>query len=70
MLAVADLVNLLAYELARLRCGCLAGAPVLAGSLDCSLLRHCYSPCGAVPLCDLTVREMNRPARSSRRIDQ
>jgi len=40
MLAVTDLVNLLAYELARLRCGRLAGALGLAGSLDCSLLRH------------------------------
>src|SRR5215813_6070076 len=54
MLAVADFVDLLAHELAGLRCWRFAGAPVFAGFLDRSFLRHGYSPCEVLPVCDLT----------------
>src|SRR5207244_1800400 len=44
MLAAADLVDLLTHEFARLGRRRLAGALVLTGLLDCSLLRHDHSP--------------------------
>src|SRR5215468_1373430 len=59
MFAAADLVDLLAHELARLCCGRLAGALVLAGPFDCSLVRHGLSPRSALHLLRLVSCEDN-----------
>src|SRR6202035_1070432 len=50
VLPFADVVNLLADELARLRAGRLPLALVLPGTLDRLFLRHGESPCGSMML--------------------